>query len=207
MSTSTGHDADLEQLLQRASSGDQRAVALLLKRYRRRLCHMVAIHMAPRVTARFSASDVVQDALLDAHCKLADYLQRRPLPFYVWLRQLTWEQLIRFHRRHMDVGARSVEREEMLPLEAFESSVAQLADRLADGGSSPSGRLLRSESRLRVRAALMKLCPADREVLVLRFVEDLTRIEAAAVLAISEGALNMRQLRALRRLRMLLAEE
>lgn len=204
---STAAHPDIEELLRRAARGDQSAVAALLQRHRQRLGHMVSVHMAPEVSARFAASDVIQDALLDAHRKLPEYLQQRPVPFYVWLRQITWEQLMRYHRRHLEVQARTVHREEKIPLEAFESSVAQLADSLVDGASSPSGRFLRAESSRRVRAALDAMSIRDREVLVLRFVEDLSQAEAAAVLEISEGAVNMRQLRALRRLRTILEEE
>jgi RNA polymerase sigma-70 factor (ECF subfamily) len=58
-----------------------------------------------------------------------------------------------------------------------------------------------------VRAALDALPERDREVLVLRFLEDLPTAEAAAVLGVGEGALKMRVVRALQRLRELLGGE
>jgi RNA polymerase sigma-70 factor (ECF subfamily) len=48
---------------------------------------------------------------------------------------------------------------------------------------------------------------ADREVLVLRHLEGLSARDAGAVLGISEGAVNVRQLRALRRLKALLGPD
>ena len=55
-----------------------------------------------------------------------------------------------------------------------------------------------------MHAALKHLPDNDREVLVLRFLEDLSTADAAAVLGIGEGAVKMRVLRALQRLRDLL---
>ena len=82
-----------------------------------------------------------------------------------------------------------------------------LAARLADLGSSPSAGLLREEVRRRVQAAIARLPERDREVLVLRHLEQLSVADAAAVLGVSEGAFKSRHLRALRRLRGLLGEE
>jgi DNA-directed RNA polymerase specialized sigma24 family protein len=55
-------------------------------------------------------SDVVQDALANAASRLDDYLRDRPLPFYPWLRQLAWDQLVRLHHRHVAAGRRSLRR-------------------------------------------------------------------------------------------------
>jgi hypothetical protein len=41
----------------------------------------------PRLRPRVDPSDVVQEAQLDAFRRLADYLQRRPVPFRLWLRK------------------------------------------------------------------------------------------------------------------------
>src|SRR5437764_15071581 len=107
----TARDPDSEELLEQASQGDQSARQQLLARHRGRLLHMVAVRMDPRLRGRFDPSDVVQEALASAAQKLSDYLRRRPLPFYPWLRQLACEQLIELHRRHIQAQRRSVSRE------------------------------------------------------------------------------------------------
>ena len=66
------------------------------------------------------------------------------------------------------------------------------------------GRLLREELRRRVRTILEQLGPRDREVLVLRHLEQMSPREMSAVLGISEGAVRVRHLRALQRFRQLL---
>jgi DNA-directed RNA polymerase specialized sigma24 family protein len=62
----------------------------------------------------------------------------------------------------------------------------------------------RPPGRARLRTALGQLASPDREVLVLRYLEQLTTTEAAAVLGVSGSAVKMRVLRALQRLRELL---
>ncbi len=197
--------ADTEELLERAGRGDPAARQQLLTRHRDRLRRMVALRLDRRLAARLDPSDIVQESLAEAHQHLSDYLRRRPLPFYAWLRQFAWERIVKQYERHVRAQRRSVTREETPPLP--DESVAQLAHRLIASATSPSRRLLREELRDRVRAALESLKPSDREVLVLRYLEGLSNSEAAAVLGIGESAVGMRHLRALERLRALLGED
>jgi RNA polymerase sigma-70 factor (ECF subfamily) len=77
----------------------------------------------------------------------------------------------------------------------------KLAERLLAPDTDPAHAALRQERRLQVRVLLERLAAGDREVLVLRFLERLSTAEAAAVLGISPGAVRLRLLRALERLR------
>jgi RNA polymerase sigma-70 factor, ECF subfamily len=200
-------EPDTDQLLRRAEGGDDDAQQALLARHRARLRKMVAFHLDRRLAARVDPSDVVQEALADAAARLLNYARRRPLPFYPWLRQLAWDRLIELHRRHVRAGRRSVAREDPDVLRLTDESAAELAARLADRRSSPSAHLQREELRQRVRQALGRLAAGDREVLVLRHLEQLSTADAAAVLGIGEGAFKSRHLRALQRLRVLLRDD
>jgi RNA polymerase sigma-70 factor (ECF subfamily) len=152
-------------------------------------------------------SDVVQDTLAEASQRLPNYVRQRPVSFYPWLRQIAWQRIVDLLRRHIHARRRSIDLEEERVLELPDESAIQLADRLSDNETSPSGQLLREERRAQVRAALDKLHAREREVLVLVYLEQLKAREASEVLGISEGALNMRHLRAIRRLRSLLRRE
>jgi RNA polymerase sigma-70 factor (ECF subfamily) len=165
---------------------------------------MVACRMDPRLAARFDPSDVVQESLAEADRRLDDYLRERPLPFYPWLRQLAWERLVEQHRRHLRASRRSVLREEAESPVLFSGSALELAERLLDSGQGPSAALQREELRERVRAALDALPEGDREVLTLRYLEQLKAREVGDVLGLSESAAKKRVLRALERLRDLL---
>jgi RNA polymerase sigma-70 factor (ECF subfamily) len=197
-------EPDTDHLLDRAGQGDAAARQQLLARHRPRLLAMVAARLDRRLAARLDPSDVVQEALAEAARRLDDYLRDRPLPFYPWLRQLAWDRLAREHRTHLARARRSVRREEPDLLGLPDESVAQLARRLAHSASSPSRHALRAEQQGRVRAALALLGEADREVLLLRYLEQLPLREVAAVLGVGESVVKMRHFRALERLRALL---
>jgi RNA polymerase sigma-70 factor, ECF subfamily len=197
-------DSDPEDLLLRVAQGEAGATDELLALYRERLRRMVALRLDPRLAPRLDASDVVQEALAEAHRQLGDYLQERPLPFYPWLRQIAFNRLLDLHRRHVLAQRRSVRREDAEVPALTDESAFALADHLL--ASSPSARLQREEQRDQVRLALLQLSERDREVLVLRYLEKLSTQEIASVLGIREGAVKVRHFRALERLRPLLGE-
>jgi RNA polymerase sigma-70 factor, ECF subfamily len=203
----TPANPNTEQLIEQASRGDTAAREKLLVQHRDRLRSMVRVRMDRRLAARIDPSDVVQEALADAAGKLTDYLRRRPLPFYPWLRRLARERLVTLHRRYVRAGRRSVAREEPGGLALPDESAVALAQRLVAPGTGPSNHLLRQEAAERVQAALAQLGRGDREVLVLRYLEGLSNADIAATLEITEGAVKMRHLRALERLHGLLADE
>jgi RNA polymerase sigma-70 factor (ECF subfamily) len=200
-------DADADALIDRARRGDDSARQELLAHYRGRLRKMVAFHLDRRLAARLDPSDVVQEALAEAARKLDDYLRAPPLPFYPWLRRLAWERLVKAHERHLRAQKRSARREEPGVLNLPDESALELAGRLLDVRSGPGERLLREELRARVRAALDRLAAPDREVLVLRYLEQLSHREIAAVVGASEAAVKARHVRALERLRGLLGHD
>jgi RNA polymerase sigma-70 factor (ECF subfamily) len=200
----TPSQPDTEELLEQAAGGNLEARDCLLARHRDRLRKMVACRLDRRLRPRVDPSDVVQEVLADASRKMDRYLRDRPLPFYPWLRELAWEQLAISYRRHLRAKKRSVRLEEPGFLDLPEDSAAELASRLVDTGSSPSQRLLREEVRQRMQEALLRLREPDREVLVLRHLERLSVAETAEALGISPGAVKVRHLRALDRLRSLL---
>ncbi len=199
-------DKSTLELLDRAAEGDATARAELLVRHRVRLRRMIAVHIDRRLTARFDPSDVVQEALFDAARELPDYLLRRPIPFYPWLRHIAWERLVDLHRRHVVAQKRSVHREEARAYHLPDESALELADCLIARGGSPIANMVRQEERAAVRLALTKLGDRDQEILILRHLEQLSIAEIAAVLGIREGAVKTRLLRALVRFRELLVQ-
>jgi RNA polymerase sigma-70 factor (ECF subfamily) len=192
---------DTAELLDLAQKGESGARQQLLERHQARLRKMVSVHLNRKVAARVDPSDVVQETLAEADRQLEGYLRDRPLPFYPWLRRIARERLVKLHRRHLSAKKRSAHREEPGVLDLPEESVFELASKLVAPGSAPSKHLLREELRQRVQQALAQLRDTDREVLVLRYLEQLSTRETAAVLGISEGAVKVRHLRALERLR------
>jgi RNA polymerase sigma-70 factor (ECF subfamily) len=198
---------DTEQLLELAAAGDPDARGRLLQRHRQRLRKLVALRLDRRLAARADASDVVQDSLVEADRRLGDFMRQRQVPFYVWLRQLTLERLTDLYRLHLRAQKRSVRREEISVSHLPDESLLELAQRLVARGSSPDARLAREDLNRRVRALLAGLPQRDREVLAMRHLEQLSVAEIAAALGLSEGAVKVRHVRALERLRQRLDEE
>jgi RNA polymerase sigma-70 factor (ECF subfamily) len=202
-----GGPDDTDHLLRNAAAGDTAAIERLLERHRERLRRMIALRLDDRLAARVDASDVVQEALADAARKLAHYARDRPLPFYPWLHRLAAERLAAAHRRHRRSKARSVAREEADTFAWPDSSAQMMVNSLVAHDTTPSHALLREEQRLRVHAALQELRPIDREILMMHYLEELSFPEIAAILDIGEGAAKMRHLRALQRIRALMASD
>ncbi len=179
------------ELVDRARRQDVSAVGQLLELHRPRLKRTVAARLDRRMAGRLDASDIVQDAMLDAARRFAEYLAQPEIPFFTWFRSLALSRMIDAHRMHR-AGKRDVEREVRDDLPPNDGSLAGLAERLAGRQSSPSAQLMRGEARQHVRQALDQLPTLSRELLVLRYVEGLTPAEAAAVLQISERTLRRR---------------
>ena len=197
------HQPDTEQLLDQSAAGDAAARGALLVRHRDRLRRMVAVRLDPRLAARVDPSDVVQDTLAEAGRRLDAYLREQPIPFYPWLRQLAGERMAVEFRRHLLAARRSVDRETRLPA-LPEGSVLALADQLLDRGTGPSEAARREERRVQVCRALEAMPEPEREVLALRYLEELSAREVGAILGVGEEAAKKRALRALRRLQELL---
>ncbi|MCA9200310.1 MAG: sigma-70 family RNA polymerase sigma factor [Planctomycetales bacterium] len=195
---------DTDSLLDRFQNGDQNARDQLLLRHRRRLRKMVQIRLDRRLSARVDPSDVVQDAMVEAAKRLPQFAQDRPIPFYAWLRQLAAERLIQISRFHLMAHQRAVGRE--ILDNGHDQSHGKLIQFLAAKTGTPSELLQRQETRRQVQLAVDQLAAIDREVLVLRYVEQLTVQEASAVLGITANAFSQRHFRALKRLQSILRE-
>ncbi len=202
----TKNSTDTAQLIERLRVGDREAFNEVFTRHRQRLRRMVEMRMDWRLQARLDASDVIQDAYLEAVTRMDEYLRDPALPLFLWLRLIVGERLTRLHRHHLGTKMRDAGRELSLyrrPLPAA-SSMA-LAAQLLGKHTSPTQAAVRAERMLRLQEALNALDPIDREILSLRHFEELTRAETAKALGIEEGAAAKRYIRALKRLKDVLA--
>jgi RNA polymerase sigma-70 factor (ECF subfamily) len=201
------HDpSDTDDLLERLRGGDRQALTDLFQRYRDRLRRKVELRMDARLQGRVDASDVLQDAFLDTVARLDSYLQRPELPAFLWLRLIVGERLTICQRRHLGAKMRAAGQEVSLYRDALpQATSAALASMLLGRLTSPSHAAARAELVLHVQEALNALEPLDREVVALRHFEQLSRAETAQVLGISEDAGAKRYIRALKRLKAVLA--
>jgi RNA polymerase sigma-70 factor, ECF subfamily len=201
MADAAPDSTETRHLLAQVRAGDRQAFDRLFARHRVGLRRFVDLRLDPRVRARVDPSDVVQETQLEAVRRLADYLDRRPMPFHVWLRKTAHDRLLMARRRHL-AARRAVGREVRLP----DRSSLLLAERLVAAGATPSQQLDRRELVPRVRRAVAALPEADAEILLMRDYEDLSYQEIAAILDIEPAAARKRYGRALLKLHKILTD-
>jgi RNA polymerase sigma-70 factor (ECF subfamily) len=200
------NSADTARLLEQARDGDQAALNELFTRHRPRLRRMVELRLDRRLQPRIDASDVIQEAYVEAVTRLDEYLREPAYPLFLWLRLLVGERLLKLHRHHLGTQMRDAGLEVSLYRGALPAaSSAALAAQLLGQHTSPTQAAVRAERMLRLQDALNTLDPMDREVLSLRHFEEMTLTETALSLGIEESAAAKRYIRALKRLKAILA--
>jgi RNA polymerase sigma-70 factor (ECF subfamily) len=167
---------------------------------------MIAMRLDPALAARVDASDVVQDVLLEAHRRLQDYLLRPAMPFHLWLRHIAKDHIIDAHRHERLAQRRSVDREQALPGPRSDESSFDWAAQFFDQELTPASAAMRHEMERKAQEAIRGLDEDDREVILMRYAEQLSNQEVAAALGLTEAAASMRCLRAMRRLRAALVQ-
>jgi RNA polymerase sigma-70 factor (ECF subfamily) len=185
------------ELLERARHGEPTALEELFARHRGRLRYCIARRLDRRLAARVDVSDVLQETCLEAARRMPDYLRQPGMPFDLWLRWIAREKVLALHRRHLQADKRAVTHEVRLP---------DATPAAASAGPTPSQALAAAETAGQVRTALERLDADERQILVWRHFEQLTNRAIAERLQISEAAANKRYIRALDRLRGLLAD-
>ena len=202
----TNNSAETARLLEQVRAGDPAALNELFTRHRARLRRMVELRLDRRLQARIDASDVLQEAYVDAVTRLDEYLREPTYPLFLWLRLIVGEHLLKLHRRHLGTQMRDVGLEVSIYRNAFPAaSSAALAAQLLGRHTSPTQAAVRAERMMRVQEALDTLDPMDREILSLRHFEQMSLAETALSLGIEESAAAKRYIRALKRLKATLA--
>jgi RNA polymerase sigma-70 factor, ECF subfamily len=205
--TGSQHETDEEQLIRLAGEGDERGLAELFGRYRKRLRQMVRLRLDRRLQGRVDPSDVLQEAYLDVAQQLPHYLGKREMPFFLWLRLVTGQRMMRFHREHLGAAMRDAGREVSLYKGALpQASSVSLAAQLLGRYTPASQAVSRAEVQVQIQTALNGMDAMDREIIALRHFEELTNAEVAAVLGLEISTASKRYIRALKRLQVVLED-
>lgn len=175
---------DERELIRRAKKGDSDAFRLLVETYQ-----TAVYRLALRMCGESGAEDAAQEAFVAAWRGLPRF--RGECRFSTWLYRLTTNAAIDYLRREQK--------------QRTDGDVDDLS--LADDSPSPQEQAERSETQQRVRKALAALSDEHRQILLLRYMQELDYGEIAQALHISEGTVKSRINRAKARLRELLAQE
>jgi RNA polymerase sigma-70 factor, ECF subfamily len=197
---------DTDGLACRLKRGDREALAALFSQHRERLWRTVNFRMDRRLLGRVDPDDVLQEAYLAAAARLGHYNDESTFSPFVWVRMVLMQTLTDVHRHHLGAQMRDADRE-VAPhgCRYPQTTTASLAALLAGNMTSPSQAAVRAETLHQVEQAIAAMDPLDREVLALRHFEELGNSEVAEVLGIQQKAASIRYVRALKRLKAILA--
>lgn len=170
---------DEENLIRRCLAGEPDAFEPLVERYHRPLFRVAVRMLGDREEAR----DATQTAFLKAYKALASCDTRRR--FFSWIYRILVNDCLNLLRARR-------------PSEPLDEDAHYAR---ASGGSEAA------ETQRRVRAAILRLPPAQREVILLRHFADLRYDQVAAVLGIPEKTVKSRLFSARQRLCELLTTE
>ncbi len=173
-----------QALVRRAQLGDHDCFAVLLHRHYRAVFAVAIAYLENRA----DAEDACQNAFVKAHRQLATC--RNPDRFRAWLAQIVRNEA-------HNIAGRSPDRRltELSP------------DEHAATTTLPDEGLVNAEHRERVWNALRQLRGAEREVVLLHVLDDLSHSAIARALGISEFMSRRHMSDARRQLRTLLASE
>ncbi len=166
----------------RARAGDAAAFEALVRGHERWVFSLV-LRM---VGNRHEAEDIAQDIFLKAYRGLRDF--RGTARFSTWLHTIATNHTLSY------LAARATSRRR----EAADSDadLPSLIDRLPDGAPGPDREFERKDLRSLLDAALARLSPEHRIVVVLRDIQDLSYEEIAEVLQLELGTVRSRLHRA-----------
>lgn len=163
-----------DELVRRAQAGDRDALVRLIEREQ---AHVYTLAMA--VTRNSTdAADATQETFVRMLRSLNTFRGDAGAAFSTWLHRLTINVCLDHLRQR---------RPAPMPLDAEYPAargvaVCELADN--DAWIQPEQRALQNESAAEVRAALATLPPAQRAAMTLRYLEDTSYEQAAALLGL-----------------------
>lgn len=163
-----------EALAEKARAGDLRAFGDLVRRHQNGVFRFVS----RMIGSRDEAMDLTQDSFLKAWQALPGW--RPEARFRTWLFRIARNASVDVLRRR---GLA-----EFVPID--------LAPEVAGGEPTPEARLETVQSLGQLEAALRRLPTDQREILLLREIEELSYAEIASVLDLAEGTVKSRIARA-----------
>jgi RNA polymerase sigma-70 factor (ECF subfamily) len=197
----------IEDLEIRLRAGDAQALAELFSRERERLWRVIHFRLAEPLRGRLDPDDELQEAYLAASQRLGHYAVSPATSPFIWLRMIVNQTLIDLHRKHLGAQRRDAACEVSVDGATYvQATSASVAIQLIGAFTSPSGAAARADVLGLVQTAIEQMDPLDREVLALRHFEELTNSEVAEALGIEQKAASIRYIRALRRLKDILAQ-
>jgi RNA polymerase sigma-70 factor (ECF subfamily) len=177
--------SDVVQRLPEARAGSTEALGEILDACRKYLLLVAEQELAPELRGKGGASDLVQETLLEAVRDFARFRGETEDELLAWLRRLLHNNLADFARQYRETGKRQLAREVSL---SPDSSAGGPAPDPAGSDLSPSGQAVADEEADAVRRTLARLPEEYRQVLLLRYQEDLSFEEIGRLMNLTANA-------------------
>jgi RNA polymerase sigma-70 factor, ECF subfamily len=190
-------------LIERARGGDEAALEALVRANSERLLASVRAELGKRLRQRLESQDIVQQVYLDVLKNIDKFEETGHDSFFRWLRTIALHRICDTDRQAFKAVKRRGE-VRIADVARMEESVAGLLDQLPASLTGPLSSVNRAEQLGHLRQALEKLDEDHREVLRLRYLNQLSVEETAAEMERSEAAIRGLCARAVIRLQELL---
>lgn len=195
---------ELAGLIARARQRDERALSELLDAHTQRLLESIRAELGDRLRQRLESQDVMQQVYVDALNNIDRFVDLGHDSFFAWLRRIALNRICDVDRKAFQTIKRGAEvRAADL---GHDASMLPLFDALAGSLTSPSRVADLAERESLLRRALDQLGEDQREVIRLRYLNQLSVTETAAKMDRTERAVRSLCARALIRLRELLGD-
>src|SRR5262245_52716243 len=205
MPADSSADTEAAALLRAARGGAEPALGSLLERHRHALVRLARARLAQDLRRKAGASDVVQEAFVQAYRAFPQFRGETETEFTAWLRRILESRVDKLARRYLGTAQRDLRREEGLG-DAAGSSSPMLSRMFASPMTSPSGRVEKGDQARRLAGAMARLPETYRRVLMLRHFEGLSFPAIAERIERTVGSVEKLWVRALARLRTVLGE-
>lgn len=192
-----------KKLIERLQAGDVDALATYVESVRLQLLAFIQRRLGTGLGRKIEAEDVLQEVSAEAIRSLPQ-TDLSEGSVFSWLCQIAEHRIIDAHRHFFAAQKRDAGREVPLQAPATGKEGGGLINLLVASMTTPSQAFSRNVRELRLRVALEELPPDQREVLRLRYVENLPTKQIAQQLDKSDGALRVMISRCLKRLESLL---
>ncbi len=194
---------ETEKLLERAHAGDREALGALLEMYRRHMSLLARSQIDPLLRVKVDASDLAQDACLEAHRHFGQFRGTTEAEFGAWMRKILAGLLANSIRRYKGTQQRDVRRERPVADAVQASSLVAANEPIARDGT-PSEQVQRRETSAQLAEAVDQLAPHYRQVIDLRNLEGLSFVEVSQQMGRSVDSVEKLWTRAVGKLRRVL---
>lgn len=185
-----------EELVRRFNEGDASAFEELLQRYQRPLFNFIL----RSVRERDRAEELLQDVFLKVLQRSSEFQGNSK--FSTWLYTIARNLCIDTSRKMVFRRHRSLD----APLRSDEAEGATLLDRVASTVPAADREAIGQDLQARIAAAIEELPEEQREVFLMREVQNMAFKEIADVVGVPENTVKSRMRYALERLQRALAE-